>query len=139
MKPLIAMLVAFPLIALAVEYDCTVETKFDGERLYSKEQLRDGQFSVRIQDDGQTAAISRCSFTPSRQKVTCDRYDVDRIAVDEVMDADPALPGQYRKMKIRKYYRFRGQFDVQVFPSLTFVENNGRRGIAYGTCRVVSP
>ena len=53
------------------------------------------------------------------------------------VEGDLVFPDEYQKIK--KYYRFRGQFDVQLFPSLFFVENNGRGGIAFGKCRVVSP
>lgn len=42
-------------------------------------------------------------------------------------------------VKIKKYYLFRSQFDVQLFPDLSFLENNGRGSIAYGQCRLVSP
>jgi len=36
---------------------------------------------------------------------------------------------------IAKYYYFDGQFDVQIFPNLSFIENNGRGDIAFGKCR----
>ena len=41
--------------------------------------------------------------------------------------------------RIKKYYVFRSQFDVQVFSDLSFLENNGRGDIAYGKCEVVAP
>jgi hypothetical protein len=34
------------------------------------------------------------------------------------------------------YYLVRGQFDIQVFNDLSFVENNGRWGVAWGRCAV---
>lgn len=37
------------------------------------------------------------------------------------------------------HHRHAAQFDVQIFPGPVFVENNGRGGIAFGRCRVVSP
>ena len=33
-----------------------------------------------------------------------------------------------------KYCNFRGQFDVQVFSSMEFLENNGRGGLSSGKC-----
>ncbi len=44
-----------------------------------------------------------------------------------------------RRSRIKKFYVFRSQFDVQVYPDLSFIENNGRGGIAFGTCSVVAP
>jgi hypothetical protein len=136
MRALLAAALLVPSAVLAVEYECKVERKVDQERVYSDEQLRKGKFSARIRDDGKTATISRCSYAASEQKVTCDSYDVDKVADDETWDQDG---DKWVTRKIKKYYRFRGQYDVQVFPDLSFVENNGRGGIAYGRCRVVSP
>ena len=58
--------------------------------------------------------------------MTCDRYPMDKVVLDE-------------NVKIKKYYLFRSQFDVQLFADLLFIENNGRGGIAFGRCRVVAP
>jgi hypothetical protein len=67
--------------------------------------------------------VERCSFAPSQSRVTCDPYVVDHVAYDAVI-------------KATKYYLFRGQFDVQVFNNLSFLENNGRGGVAWGRCAV---
>ena len=115
-----------PYLALAVEYNCNVEKKLDSERMYTAEQVEKGQFSVKIEESGSGTFVSRCSFSPSTNRVTCDRYQGDKVMFDE-------------NLKIKKYYVFRSQFDVQLFPDLSFVENNGRGGIAYGKCRVISP
>jgi hypothetical protein len=115
-----------PALAQAAEYHCTVKKKFDSERVYTADQIEKGQFSVLVEENGKSAFLSRCSFTTSAQKVTCDRYEVDKIAFDE-------------NVKIKKYYVFHSQFDVQLFPNLFFIENNGRGGIAYGTCTLVAP
>ena len=112
--------------AAAVEYDCKVAKKVDTAATYTARQLEKGQFSVKIEDSSGGAFVSRCSFTDSANKVTCDRYQVDRVEFDE-------------KVKIKKYYVFRSQFDVQIFSDLSFVENNGRGGVGYGQCRVVAP
>jgi hypothetical protein len=117
------MFLGMPSIAHAVEYRCPVEQKFDSERIYTRAQIKKFKYSVLIEDYDTSAFLSRCS---GDAKVSCDRYEVDKIAYDEYV-------------KIKKYYVFRSQFDVQLFPNLSFVENNGRGGIAYGTCAVASP
>lgn len=81
---------------------------------------------MKVEESGGGAFVSRCSFSPSANKVTCDRYQVDKVVFDE-------------NAKIKKYYVFRSQFDVQLFSDLSFIENNGRGDIAYGKCRVVAP
>ena len=116
----------FPFTAQAAEYHCQVQQKFNSEHKYTQSQIEKGQFSVRIEENGSAAFVSRCSYTPSEQKVICDRYAVDKVVQDS-------------HMKIKKYYVFRSQFDVQLWPSLAFVENNGRGGIAFGKCTVVAP
>ncbi|WP_281970147.1 MULTISPECIES: hypothetical protein [unclassified Polynucleobacter] len=66
--------------------------------------------------------ISTNVFSSSYEcKVTCDRYSVDRVEVDKFVG-------------IKKFYFFKGQFDVQLFPDMNFVENNGRGGVSYGKC-----
>lgn len=103
---------------------CPVAAKWDGRNQYSAEDLVAGQYSVRILEAGNQATISRCSFSPSRQIVDCDDYAADRVEVDP-------------HNGIRKYYYFRGQFDVQLFPTGKFVENNGRGAFAIGICQKV--
>lgn len=115
-----------PGFAAAAEYDCKIEKKFEPEATYTAHQIEKGQFSVKVVESGGGALVSRCSFSPSANKVTCDRYPVDKVVFDE-------------KVKIKKYYVFQSQFDVQLFSDLSFVENNGRGGIAYGKCRVIAP
>jgi hypothetical protein len=110
----------------AAEYDCKVAKKIDSENTYTSHQIEKGQFSVKIEESSAGAFASRCSFSPSANKVTCDRYQVDKVVFDE-------------KVKIKKYYVFQSQYDVQLFSDLSFVENNGRGGVAYGKCRVVAP
>lgn len=112
--------------AAAAEYDCKVTKKVGSENTYTAHQIEKGQFSVKVEESGGGAFVSRCSFSPSANKVTCDRYQVDKVVFDE-------------NAKIKKYYVFRSQFDVQLFSDLSFIENNGRGDIAYGKCRVVAP
>lgn len=101
---------------------CTVEAKTDMGRPLPSDELARGRFSVRVAIAASGAAeLARCSFAPSTGKVTCDWYEVDRV------EFDPAV-------KHRKFYVFRSQFDVQVFADNSFVENNGRGGVAFGRC-----
>jgi len=51
---------------------------------------------------------------------------MDKIVLDE-------------NARIRKYYLFRSQFDVQLYPDSSFIENNGRGSVAYGKCRFTAP
>ncbi len=103
-----------------------MEAKFDRERVYSQAHLQKYQFSVLIEERGDSAFLSRCSFTTSSQEVTCDRYEVDKVVFDE-------------HVRIKKFYVFHSQFDVQVYSDLSFIENNGRGGIAFGTCSITAP
>ncbi len=125
-KFLVALLFFMPVMVQAVEYHCIVEKKFDAEREYTPAQIEKGKYSVQIEENGDTTFVSRCSFSPSAQKVTCDRYQMDKVVQDY-------------NVKIKKYYLFGSQFDVQLFASLLFVENNGRGSIAFGKCNVVAP
>ena len=123
---LLIFILCAPKLAPAAEYDCKVEKKIDSEITYSSEQLGKGKFSVKIEEGKSEIFVSRCSFSPIAQKITCDRYQMDKVVFDE-------------NVKIKKYYLFGSQFDVQLFPDLSFVENNGRGSVAYGKCRLVAP
>lgn len=76
--------------------------------------------------DNQHPKIERCSFSPSEGKHTCEQYEVDRVELD-------------RNVKIKKYYVFRSQYDIQIFSNLDYIDNNGRGGFLIGKCRLVSP
>ncbi len=123
---IIVLLLASPAVAQAADYRCKVESKLYRERVSSPSELQKGQFSVLIEERGGSAFLSRCSTTYYSQEVTCDRYEVDKIVFDE-------------NAKIKKFYVFRSHFDVQVFSDLSFIENNGRGGIAFGKCNTVAP
>ena len=108
----------------AEEYFCAVSKKLSSEGAYSTAQLQKWMFSVKIKHVGDAAFISRCSFASSAGAVTCDDYKADFIY-------DDPYAGH------KKFYYFRGQFDVQIFSNLNFIENNGRGDIAFGKCDVV--
>jgi hypothetical protein len=122
----LALTLTVPVTARAVEYDCRVTRKVNAETVYTEEHLQRGQFAVVIAESQDRSSLSRCSFEASANRVTCDRYEVDRVVFDQ-------------NVRIKKFYVFRSHFDVQLFANLSFVENNGRGNIAFGQCRVVSP
>ena len=101
-------------------YECIVTRKLDFQNNYSQSDIDKFKYSVKIKDD-MNPEVNRCSFTPSEKKVTCDKYSVDRVEMD-------------KNVGIKKFYYFTGQFDVQLYPDMRFIENNGRGGISYGKC-----
>ncbi|MGE0530205.1 MAG: hypothetical protein AB7G40_10145 [Hyphomonadaceae bacterium] len=105
-------------------YDCQVARKFrsDGTE-YSGRELEQWQFSVRVIESAEGVILQRCSFTSAEARVTCDSYRADHVELDAQIGA-------------RKYYYFRGQFDLQIFSDGTFLENNGRGSVALGSCSV---
>jgi len=66
-----------PGLASGVEYSCRVKKKFDAARTYPPEQIEKWQFSIRIEENAGNTFVSRCSFSASAEKITCDRYRVD--------------------------------------------------------------
>ncbi len=110
----------------AAEYFCPVTAKWDGAKEYDAKQMSKYQYSVRILDEKDNAALWRCSYSSIENSNTCDEYAVDHLAIDP-------------STGIRKYYYFRGHFDVQLFPSGYFIENNGRGSIASGMCKIIEP
>lgn len=120
MKKIFVLLLLFPSIVYSSSYDCVVTRKIGQENIVSDSELKKWKFSVKIHDTPKPE-LERCSFTPSEKKITCDRFSVDRVEVDKFVG-------------IKKFYYFTGQFDVQLYPDMKFVENNGRGGISYGKC-----
>jgi len=121
-----SIVLSFPSLSNAIEYYCFVEVKRDYDRIYSQTDLQKWKWGVKIVDTGDNAKISRCSFSSSADAVTCDDYVADYI------HSDPFTG-------IKKFYYFRGHFDVQLFTDLSFIENNGRGSIGRGRCRVTRP
>ena len=70
-------LVANP--AFAVEYYCEVTKKIDSGNEYSTEMIKRFKYANKLEEVGNKAFISRCSFSPSEGKETCDKYEVDHI------------------------------------------------------------
>ena len=118
-------LILVPSVAFAQDYLCTVTSKFDNAgNVYDQAYLDASKFSVIIRENGDAIKLGRCSYAASVGKVTCDFYEVDKVVHDQIVGH-------------RKYYVFRSQFDVQVFASGRFVENNGRGSIAFGDCEKI--
>ena len=114
------LLLLFSPLVYSSSYECKVTRKLDSETIYSSSQIEQYKYSVRIKDEPKPE-LERCSYSPSQNKLTCDKYSVDRVEVDKFVG-------------IKKFYFFKGQFDVQLFPDMNFVENNGRGGVSYGKC-----
>ena len=108
----------------AAEYECPVTKKLNAERVFSEDEMKKWQFSVKIEDLAEGSFVSRCSV--SSGKTECLRLRVDRLEHD-------------RHIGAKKFYAFRSQVDVQLFRDLSFVDNNGRGGLAFGHCSLVAP
>ena len=119
-KTLFLLLLFQSFFVYSSTYDCKVTRKFDFQSEVTPSIIQKYQYTVRIKDTSKPE-LERCSFTPSQNRVTCDRYTVDRVETDKFVG-------------IKKFYYFTGQFDVQLYPDMRFVENNGRGGISYGVC-----
>lgn len=116
--------------SFAATYRCEVHsaTMFDKSlrvEVLSKKYLKDRQQHVIIEDDTK-AFVQRCSLNPFVGRVECDRYEADHVAKDAFIN-------------FKKFYFFRSQFDVQLLSDLSFIENNGRGGVAYGQCKLINP
>jgi hypothetical protein len=70
--------------------------------------------------------IVRCSRSYTENKHVCDTYKTDRVENDI-------------NARIKKYYVFSAQYDIQVFRELSYIDNNGRGGMLFGKCKVISP
>ena len=140
------MFLLFSWECFAAEYYCLATQKFNSEHVYTKEEIKRGKFAVKLEDAQGIVFISRCSFARSQKKITCDRYKVDKIQQSrrqkfKNLDSKDFLSNFEADgwETIKKYYYFRGQYDFQLFPNFMSVENNGRGGIQYGTCKIISP
>jgi len=121
--------------AFAVTYYCEATRKLNSQSESSEEDIKKYKYANKLEDMGNKAFISRCSFTLSAKKVTCDRYEVDHIERSAIWNFKTKKFDKF----IKKYYYFNGQLDFQLFPGLSFVENNGRGSIQFGKCQVISP
>ena len=119
-KILLLLLLLQSSFVYALTYDCKVTRKVGSTEILSESDLEKLKFSVRIHDISKPE-LERCSLVTGQNKVTCDKYLVDKVETDKYVG-------------IKKFYYFKGQFDVQLYPDLRFIENNGRGVISYGKC-----
>jgi len=109
--------------ANAEELWCKVTRKLDSAgNEYTKAQLERFKPGVFVRSNNVVTTLSRCSYEFSG-KHSCDDYVADRVEVDP-------------NVGHRKFYYYRGQFDVQGFSDNSFIENNGRGTISFGQCWV---
>lgn len=108
-------------LAYGQSLQCVTERKFGSAGEIPKEQMDLYKPYSRLFAVDDSVVVQRCSFSPSAQRNTCDTYQVDKVETDQ-------------HAGISKYYYFRGQFDLQIFPDGSFVENNGRGMVSFGHC-----
>jgi hypothetical protein len=127
MRILVILLMVVPLAAAADIYECKITRKVYATGEDSPEELKKWQPSaiLEINQNGPSYA-SRCSYSTIEKKVTCDRYEMDRV------DVDPYV-GHI------KMYRFRSQMTVQLFANLNFMEDVGRGIVSFGKCKALTP
>lgn len=129
---LCSLLIGSSFTAVAADYRCTVERKVHAEGEYTAAELKKGMFSNLVTETKEGTFVSRCSFSPSQGRVTCDRYKADRVEVSSLIRNDTVT-------HIKKFYFFQSQFNLQLFPDLTFIEDNGRGSISFGRCQLTAP
>ena len=103
--------------------ECNVLNKYSSKGKYSKANLQKYNPSIKIEFSGDKYYVSRCSYETIANKITCDKHKMDKAVIDNFTS--------YIKL-----YHFSSQFDVQLFTDKSFVENNGRSSVSYGTCKV---
>ena len=121
-KILFLLLITISEFVYSSSYECKVMKKYsvDLTNIMDSNEIKKWNFSLEIIDE-KVSKLKRCSYVTSKKRVDCDSYDVDKIEFDPYV-------------KIKKFYVFKSQFDVQLFPDMTFIENNGRGSISYGKC-----
>ena len=121
--PFATTLLALTVSANANSYLCKVKKVATAIEVPSKPYLAKHQPHVIVYDYGKSAILQRCDIPDWKTEHECDKYQADKI------ERNNSFGG-------KKYYYYRGQYDVQIFPNMTFVENNGRGMIAFGSCVV---
>jgi hypothetical protein len=76
--------------------------------------------------EGADVRIERCSYSNFEKKNVCENYKADRFESDS-------------NVFVKKFYVFQSQYDIQIFRELSYIDNNGRGGMLYGKCKLVSP
>ena len=95
------------------------KTKFQS---YMGKEITDDYFiknhkpSIKIFDED---LIERCHISNLQKERICETFSIDRVE---------------KENDIKKFYVFNFQYDIQIFPDLSFMANNGRGGIEIGEC-----
>jgi hypothetical protein len=112
--------------AHSATYKCEPEfqTVF-GKHVENNDFIKSFKPYTLVQDD-RDASIQRCSRSFTENKHNCENYKIDRIENDS-------------NVLVKKYYIFKAQYDIQIFKELSYIDNNGRGGMLYGKCKLVSP
>jgi len=111
--------------AAVMKFDCRTTKKLTAKAGATAEELERNQFSTRIEELPRGFFIDRCWIVQGTGKRNCLRQKVDRIEIN-------------RKLKVKKFYVFNSQLNVQLFPDLTSLTDDGVGGVQYGTCEYVS-
>lgn len=111
----VILLLSIYMNALGLNLYCTTIRKIESNGDYTQEKLDKYQFGTRLEWDSKSnkVYISRCGNSPITKKIECNRYLIDR------------------------FYLFNSQFNFQLFPDLTSIEDNGRGGISYQNCKLM--
>ncbi len=129
--------------AYAVTYYCEPTKKSHPkmkEEEYAEDYFEKYKISSKLEESEGKAFITRCSFEAILGKESCHRLEIDKIVQSKVFRGEGgSMTGPMKWVHIKKYYHFNGQFDFQIFPDLSFVENDGRKGMSFGKCKVISP
>lgn len=68
-----------------------------------------------------------------------DALDLTDLLVAVILSLDFLIHGTDEDLPPSSWNYFRGQFDVQLFTNLYFIEKNGRGDIATGKCKLMRP
>jgi hypothetical protein len=122
--------VALALVALAgavvhaATWECRVTAVWSPLVLPERDYLARTAPTVRLEDDGTHAVVTRCAHHPGETGRRCERIGIDWVE-------------QRAENASRKYYRFATHYDLQLFLDRTFVENDGLGTVYHGQCREV--
>ncbi len=125
MKSLILILFfCFPFQAFAITYHCQTTKKVERSIDYTLDKLKKYQFTTILDIYPEDVIyISRCGYSDIDKKIICNKYPADKIERDN-------------NVNLIKVYIFKSQYNFQLFPDLTSVEDNGRGSISYQKCKV---
>ena len=125
-KLLATLLMLVSTATYAVEYDCAVDNRITADKQYSQKDIVANKYSISAFVINDTKGISTCYLSKEKNRVLCDTWPVDTVEFNE-------------SLKMKKFYAFRGQADLQILKDMSYVFNNGQGEISFGKCKVTSP